>query len=445
MVIPVGNSGGYNTLGTYVNGLVTDFINICSVTGGGGFANNFTMVLSHELAEDITDPTGNSGNGVTLAFSTSPNFPGFTNETTNPPGINNIAGLPGNVGYLNNSGVVQIGDGEAEPAGEAHYGYELNGVEVQGLWSAATLDKNGNPGAYIVADGNSQTVYLDPIWTNGTIPGTTPPITGPVFTGNYNLTLEGNAISVNASDGLTTATVDGQSFSFDNFGSAGGEIQNITIETVGNNATVNLLNLAGDQSATIEGNGSDTVTIGSGGSSSTTSGIQGPVNITNTTLNGTTIKINDSGDAASQEFSVNNVLGLGTVEQVGSAGILFSDADTSSLTLETGTAQNNSVFVGADSSDDECVLQPARTGRRAHRRCSERRAWELSAHPGGRECFFPRRPGAGQRPGLRGRFPRRHGTGRARHPEHVYQRDHHLGLDHRLGPGRHQLPVCLGC
>jgi len=347
VVIPVGNSGGYNTLGTYVNGLVTDFINICSVTGGGGFANNFTMVLSHELAEDITDPTGNSGNGVTLAFSTSPNFPGFTNETTNPPGINNIAGLPGNVGYLNNSGVVQIGDGEAEPAGEAHYGYELNGVEVQGLWSAATLDKNGNPGAYIVADGNSQTVYLDPIWTNGTIPGTTPPITGPVFTGNYNLTLEGNAISVNASDGLTTATVDGQSFSFDNFGSAGGEIQNITIETVGNNATVNLLNLASDQSATIEGNGSDTVTIGSGGSSSTTSGIQGPVNITNTTLNGTTIKINDSGDVTSQQFSVNNVLGLGTVEQVGSAGILFSDADTSSLTLETGTAQNNSVFVGA--------------------------------------------------------------------------------------------------
>jgi len=106
VVVPVANSGGYNQLGNFL----LDTINICSVTGGAGAANNFTMVLSHELAEDITDPTGNSGNGVTLAFSTSPNFPGFTNETTNPPGINNISGLPGNVGYLNNSGVVQIGD-----------------------------------------------------------------------------------------------------------------------------------------------------------------------------------------------------------------------------------------------------------------------------------------------------------------------------------------------
>jgi hypothetical protein len=359
VVVPVGNSGGYNTQAKYNGGTV----NICSVTGGGGIADYYTEILSHELAEDISDPTQTSS-GVTLAFPTSPSFPGFINETTNPPGINNTPGLSGNIGYLNNSGVVQIGDGEAEPGGEAHYGYELNGVKVQALWSGNTLDKNGNPGAYVVADGNSQTVYLDPIWTNQVIPNpntgnpTTPPIVGPVFTGSYNLTLIGNSISVNAGDAQTTVTVSNQSFTFDQFAD-GGQIQNITIETTGNNAVVNLEDLATDQTVNVIGGESDTVNIGTGGPSSVSGGVQGAVNITNPN-GGTAIVINDSGDTAGQSFYVNNVSLTGAVEQLSNSNtITFNDLQTSSLTVETGTAQNNAIYVGATGVTTNLYSNPA--------------------------------------------------------------------------------------
>src|SRR5208282_5234849 len=69
-------------------------------------------------------------------------------------------------------------------------------------------------------------------------------------------------------------------------------------------------------------------------------------------------KINDSGDVTSQQFSVNNVLALGTVEQVGSAGTLFSDADTFSLTLETGPGQDNVVYVGATAVTTNILSSP---------------------------------------------------------------------------------------
>jgi hypothetical protein len=52
VVVVNDNSGGFNTQGTYGS----DQINMCSVNGGGN-ENFFTDVLSHELAEDITDPT----------------------------------------------------------------------------------------------------------------------------------------------------------------------------------------------------------------------------------------------------------------------------------------------------------------------------------------------------------------------------------------------------
>ena len=277
VVIPVGGSAGYNEQGTYNS----DTINICSVGGasnsstGATIENWFTQALSHELAERITDP---GSGGVTIAYSTAPSFPGYLNETTNPPSVDNSnPPLPGDQAYAANGG--QIGDGEQELGGQGHYGYLLNGVKVQSLWSASTPDKNGNPWAFIVTDGNSESVYLDPIWTNQVIPNpstgspTNPPITGPVFTGNYNLTIEGHAIGMIATDGLTTVTVDNEIFAFANF-IDGGQIQNITLDPQGANATVSIVNLAADQTVSVQGTGADTVTIGAGGSASTIQGVQ---------------------------------------------------------------------------------------------------------------------------------------------------------------------------
>ena len=362
VVIPFGSLGGYNTPGVYNAGtppFSLDAINICVVSSGAAASsslapNAFTQTLSHELAEDITDPTGNNGNGVILAFPTASTFPGYYNETTNPPGINNNPSLPNNQPYLANSGVVQIGDGEQEVGGEFHYGYELNGVEVQSLWSESTLDDHGNNGAFIVADGNSQTVYLDPIWTTGTIPGTSPPITGPVFTGNYDLTLVGNAITVNANDSLTTVTVDNENFSFANFGNGVGQIQNITIDPEGANATVTIANLSTDQTSIIQGTGADTVEIGTGALAGSIQGIKGLVDINNTSAS-TTIYVDDSGDHTSQAFLIDSAAllgtgpsGLGVVQETGLSGtIQFSYGGTSSLTLETGTGPGNQVDVAA--------------------------------------------------------------------------------------------------
>ena len=194
-----------------------------------------------------------------VSFSTDPNFPGYTNENPATFGVNNKPSLSGNVPYLANSS--QIGDGEQEPGGEPHYAYQVNGSKVQSFWSASTPDVNGNPGAFIVPDGNPQSIYVNPIWNlTGTIPNTSPAITGPVFTGNYDLVVRGTTITVDAHDGLTTVDVDLSDFAFVNT-TIGGHIRNITIEPVGPQATVSIFGLDGDQSIVVSGGARRTSTL----------------------------------------------------------------------------------------------------------------------------------------------------------------------------------------
>ena len=364
VVIPVGLSGGYNIQSTYSS----DAINICSVTGGGGAASAFTQILSHELAEDITDPT-DSTTGATFAFPTASSFPGYINETP-PAGVNNNPSLTGNIGYLANSGVVQIGDGEQEPGGQSHYAYQLNGVPVQSLWSASTLDKNGSAGAFIVTDGNSDTVYLDPVWTNTILPNpangfaTNPPITGPAFTNQFDLTVRGNQISVSATDSLVTVTVDGaQTFTFSTAAGVG-QIRNITLEPSGANAEVDLTSLAADQTANIHGGGTDIVNLGNANVS--VQGIQGTVNIDNppsfTNIGGiaeipnppsfTTINIDDSANNGAYTTAHMGTIpggwqaGWGYITGLGQAGnINYVYTETSSVTITTGAAAGNAFGV----------------------------------------------------------------------------------------------------
>jgi hypothetical protein len=316
VVIPVGGSSGYNGQGA-VNYLglpsLTLSANICSVGGasnpsdGSTVDDFFTQTFSHEVAERISDPVNG---GVGISFSTASSFPGYVNP--NPPNVNNNPNLPGNLAYL--AGSIQIGDGEQEPGSQPHYGYRLNGAKAQSFWSAQTLDSSGNAGAFIVPDGNTEKIYLQPIWnSSGTIdlsnyfdssgnPGPNTTITGPTFTGNYNLLIIGDhqsstpaddTITVNANDSQVSVTLDGQSFLFANFWD-GGQIQNITIKAGGGSNTLTIQGVAADQKVEIDTAGSDHLVIGD--ATDNLSGILGAI-----TVNGngnTTVDVDDRGNSS---------------------------------------------------------------------------------------------------------------------------------------------------
>jgi hypothetical protein len=59
-----GSNGGYNVPGTYTT--TSTPINMISVgTGFGGMADGFGLTFSHEMAERLSDPNGNSGSPST--------------------------------------------------------------------------------------------------------------------------------------------------------------------------------------------------------------------------------------------------------------------------------------------------------------------------------------------------------------------------------------------
>jgi hypothetical protein len=139
------NNGGFNFPGTY-NGTPINMVSL-GVSANDNGARMLTF--SHELVEDMTDPTGDR----------------FGVQVIPPPG------LPASVF----SGVGQVADGEPEPPGQAHYSYTLNGVRVQPYWSRSD-------NAFIVPDSpwtaGQRKTYMGPVWAN-------PTTANPTFTGNY--------------------------------------------------------------------------------------------------------------------------------------------------------------------------------------------------------------------------------------------------------------------
>jgi hypothetical protein len=317
-VIPVGGSSGYNGQGTvtYQGSSVT--ANICSVGGAsnpttGSITDDwFTQTFSHEVAERITDP---GAGGVSITFSSAANFPGYVGYNT--PNVNNDPTRTDNQPWMANS--AQIGDGEQELSGDQHYGYRLTGsnganVKVQSFWSAQTPDSLGNPGAFIVPDGNTKSVYLQAVWSTTPVTlndptGQGPPVTfnAPFFntSDKYDLLIIGtgnDSITVNASDSTTTVNLDGQNFVFGPLVD-GGQIRNITIDGAGGSNTFTVQALAADQNVTIDSIGSDNIYIGSGGD---LTGILGTIRVENTanTTPTTTVNINDSSDGQNKSRTV---------------------------------------------------------------------------------------------------------------------------------------------
>ena len=229
-------NGGYNIQGTYTysDGQVAN-INMISI-GTSFFSgtttvvpDSFTMTFGHEMAERMSDPTGDN-NGVSVT----------------PP-----AALPNNLIFPPGVTTGQIGDYEPVQPGGIHYAYRLGGtggVAVQPYWSATDQ-------AFVVADGNSQTVYLSPNWTI-TNPGPPQNETG-TFSGNYGLMIVGDNVTYNATAAGTQVTVNGQTFYFDP-----GTITSALIYIADTNNTVNIDGVAGGQSLTVYlENGSDTANV----------------------------------------------------------------------------------------------------------------------------------------------------------------------------------------
>ncbi|HEY2586240.1 MAG TPA: calcium-binding protein [Tepidisphaeraceae bacterium] len=207
-------NGGYNTSGS----VASKNVNIFSAGTDSNF-DNFPDTFSHESAERLSDI---EGGGVELDLPNNPNLP------------TNSIGSPGSL--------VQVGDGEAEPGGQAHETYRIGGptslAMVQPFYSNSF-------GAYIAPDGNSERFDLQPIWT---IDNNNP--NNDNFTDTYNLAINGDQLA-NKNDtiiisrdaaGGTQVTMNGQTAWFDPATNSfqGTPLNSITLNSLTANDTITI-------------------------------------------------------------------------------------------------------------------------------------------------------------------------------------------------------------
>jgi hypothetical protein len=312
------SNGGFNAPGTYTpptGGALP--INMISVGTAPLAADSYTLTLSHEMAERMSDPTGNN-NGVTVT----------------PPN-----GLPTNL--LGGFATGQIGDYEPEPPGQPHYGYRLPGLGlVQPYWS-------DHYGMFVVPDGNAIEVRLNTSasWT------VSPDNSVANFDGTYSLLITANQLSdmnntitVNSSDfGGTQVLIDGESFAFDP-----GLITTINIAGLSGTDTVNIEAVATNQQVNVFDptghNSGDPTNFIIGYANDSVQNILGTVNIEGFNNH---ITVDDSIDNSPRTVTL-KTLGVnpvdngqttdtwGQISDLTPGKINYEYADTTSLTITTG-------------------------------------------------------------------------------------------------------------
>jgi hypothetical protein len=165
-----GSAAGYNDAvymsdGSFRYGLIwngTSFGNL-------SLRDSCSLVFSHELAESMTSPGGNG-----LNFNKGPNWTLRSGE----------------------SSPNQIGDFEGN-----QYSYRLpTEVLVQPYWSAGK--NTPYPAGWLVTDGNTQTLNVSPNWTGNNFK-------------NYDLTVNGNNLTISSDAFGLTLALDNQSFELD--------------------------------------------------------------------------------------------------------------------------------------------------------------------------------------------------------------------------------------
>ncbi len=213
-----------------------------------------TTTLSHELAETMSDP---DPNGITVQV---PNA------------------VPGG-GYQG-----QIADGEAEMSAYG-YSYRLGGVLVQAYWSAKDQ-------AFIVPDvtygsSGAQSFFADPVWDGST------------FMGTYNLRIVGDQLGTNYADNIAVAGTANTSVVMNNESAVfdAGTVNSINVDTKGGSNNVQVSGLLSGVTLNLDSSGwlsNDAIVIGANGS---LAGIQGTVNIANTSGQSSVV-IDDVNDGA---------------------------------------------------------------------------------------------------------------------------------------------------
>ena len=271
-----GFNGGFNVKGVYGKsnenihmiyaGTSLSNPNHPSGPGNGVWMDFATELVSHEMAETMSDPNSTGGPCVL-------------------PAPYNVNGQPK---------VVQVADGEQEHNDT----YRLNGVLVQAYWSQK--DK-----ADIIPDGNTQEQFvLTPIWNNPTASNGT-------FTGKFDLSINGNQASGNqvvvttASNGVLSITANGQPFAF-----PAGSITGITVTKPGKL----MLN---DSSNSASG----TITVGTG----TTSGWSsindpGEFDIVNANTTGATSTLTITGGSGNDNFVFTHMPEIASMSLQGGRG-----------------------------------------------------------------------------------------------------------------------------
>ncbi len=307
-----GNNGGWNAGGTYNQAFILGLklpANIhmvyvgTSTQSGSVVKDFFTETLSHELAETISDP---DSKGIQV----------------NPPST-----LPSS---LLNPGGHQIGDYEPEQNNGIHYGYRLfDGNLVQPYWSVQN-------NAFIVPDGSTQNFTLAPIWN-----------TSNNFTGTYNLTVTGDQEGINTSDAIRIDTnsatsgvkvlLNGETATFDN-----GAVKTVNVNTGGGSNLVVVAAVPVGVTLNVDslGRSNDLVIVGNNGS---LAGIQGTVNISNTSGQ-TNLFIDDSADTARNVTVTNAAVTFSSLATINYAGgNRWSDGSlhgVTSLTVIDGKGTN---------------------------------------------------------------------------------------------------------
>jgi hypothetical protein len=206
----------------------------------------------------------------------------------------------------------EIADGEA-----LNYAALVAGHEVASFWSA-------RDNAYAVYDGNSQVVTFD----NGNVI-----VNGDQFGPNTDDTI---TVDLN-SEGQPQITLNGQTFSFTS-DPVINHVTAITINPGGGANTINVLRTSSSAPVSINGVSRDTVNIGVGGS---VQGIHGNVTIENPP-SFTAINVDDSADPAPQVATLSTFTppgdsNWGSIVGLAPATISYEYADTSSLTLRSGS------------------------------------------------------------------------------------------------------------
>ncbi|MBV9123666.1 MAG: hypothetical protein JO112_09945 [Planctomycetes bacterium] len=244
------SGGGYNDLDTNHRYLYAAMPAVSDTPGGPISIDPVTWTLSHELVEAMSRGTDNTGVSV------------------NPP----------NNSPYQNAGVGQICDYEG-----GNYWYRLGGVKLAPYWSDAHQ-------AWIVPDGNQQTLQLYPNWDGNTFLNT---YAVNIYGGQSGSGVDNAVLSTSAAGGLQVV-LNNQVFTFDP------NAINKAWYAAANQTYLSVPSLPGSVTLSTTSLISSSTNITVGSASSSLANVVGTVDVSNVTDPGQTVlTVDDSQDTSS--------------------------------------------------------------------------------------------------------------------------------------------------